>query len=115
MTKHKTGRVKSGLRLGWSCLGFESTKSTASRPTRAKRPLPISSEGARRSSSTISCSALKHGRVRSLLRDRGRVQRLRRPPGQPRCDAFGGVAGAAREAAGVQAADGVDVPLGVLA
>ena len=56
-----------------------------------------------------------HGRVSGLLGDRGRVQRLRRPPGQPRRHAFGGVAGAAREAAGVQAADGVDVSLGVLA
>ena len=37
------------------------------------------------------------------------------PPGQPRRDALGGVAGAAREAAGVQAADGLDVSLGVLA
>src|SRR5437867_9049829 len=50
-----------------------------------------------------------------LLGDRGRVQRLCRPPGQPRRHAFGGVAGAAREASGVQAADGVDVSLGVLA
>ena len=35
-------------------------------------------------------------------------------PGPPRRHALGGVAGAAREAAGVQAADGVDVSLGVL-
>src|SRR5207247_2884347 len=33
---------------------------------------------------------------------------------QPRRHALGGVAGAAREAAGIQAADGVDVSLGVL-
>ena len=56
-----------------------------------------------------------HGGVSGLLGDRGRVQRLRRAPGQPRRHAVGGVAGAAREAAGVQAADGVDVSLGVLA
>ena len=56
-----------------------------------------------------------HGGVCDLLDDRGRVRRLRRPPGEPRRHAFGGVAGAAREAAGVQAADGVDVSLGVLA
>ena len=56
-----------------------------------------------------------HGGVSVLLGDRGRVQRLRRAPGQPRRHAFGGVAGAAREAAGVQAADGLDVSLGVLA
>src|SRR5262249_44071080 len=36
-------------------------------------------------------------------------------PGPPRRHAVGGVAGAAREAAGVQAADGVDVSLGILA
>ena len=54
------------------------------------------------------------GGLSVLLGDRGRVQRLRRPPGEPRRHAFGGVAGAAREAAGVQAADGVDVSLGVL-
>ena len=56
-----------------------------------------------------------HGGVSVLLGDRGRVRRLRRPPGEPRRHAFGGVARAAREAAGVQAADGVDVSLGVLA
>ena len=55
-----------------------------------------------------------HGGLSVLLGDRGRVQRLRRPPGQPRRHALGGVAGAAREAAGVQAADGLDVSLGVL-
>src|SRR5438132_2417695 len=43
-----------------------------------------------------------HGGVSVLLGDRGRVRRLRRPPGQPRRHAFGGVAGASREAAGVQ-------------
>src|SRR5436309_15964597 len=35
----------------------------------------------------------------SLLGDRGRFRRLRRPPGEPRRHACGGVAGAAREAA----------------
>ena len=54
------------------------------------------------------------GGLSVLLGDRGRVQRLRRPPGEPRRHACGGVAGAAREAAGVQAADGLDVSLGVL-
>ena len=54
------------------------------------------------------------GGVSVLLGDRGRVQRLRRPPGEPRRHALGGVARAAREAAGVQAADGLDVSLGVL-
>ena len=48
------------------------------------------------------------------LGDRGWVQRLRRASGEPRRHALGGIAGAAREAAGVQAADGMDVSLGVL-
>ena len=56
-----------------------------------------------------------HGRVSVVFGDRGRVRRLCRPSGQPRCNALGGVAGAAREAAGVQAADGVDVSLGIRA
>ena len=47
-----------------------------------------------------------------LLGDRGRLQRVRRPPGQPRRDALGGLAGAAGEAAGVQAADGLDASPG---
>src|SRR5262245_41369934 len=55
-----------------------------------------------------------HRRLSVLLGDRGWVQRHRRPPGQPRRHALCGFAGAAREAAGVQAADGVDVSLGVL-
>jgi len=55
------------------------------------RPL---SEGARSSSSTTSCSGPTTRRVSVLLGDRGRVRRLRRPPGQPRRHAFGGVAGA---------------------
>ena len=50
-----------------------------------------------------SCSAIADG-----------FDGVRRPPRQPRRHALGGLAGAAREAAGVQAADGVDVPLGVL-
>ena len=50
------------------------------------------------------------GGLSVLLGDRGRLQRVRRAPGQPRRHAVGGVARAAREAAGVQAADGLDVP-----
>ena len=52
------------------------------------------------------------GGVSVLLGDRRRVRRLRRPPGQPRRHAVGGVAGAAGEAAGVQAADGLDASPG---
>ena len=56
-----------------------------------------------------------HCRMSSLLGGRRRFRWLRRPPGQPRRHVFGCVAGASRKAAGIQAADGVDVPLGVLA
>ena len=49
-----------------------------------------------------------------LLGDRRRLQRHRRAPRQPRRDALGRLARAAGEAAGVQAADGLDLPLGVL-
>ena len=55
-----------------------------------------------------------HGRMRVVLVDRRRLRRLRRSPGEPRRRPDGGVAGAARQAAGLQAADGVDVSLGVL-
>ena len=55
------------------------------------------------------------GIAMAQLGDRGRLQRLRRPSGQSRRDALGGVAGAAGEASGIPAADGLDVSLGVLA
>ena len=77
----------------------------------AERPLPRALAAPRL---PLHVRARLHGGVSVLLGDRGRVRRLRRPPGQPRRHAVGGVAGAAREAAGVQAADGVDVSLGVL-
>jgi predicted dithiol-disulfide oxidoreductase (DUF899 family) len=48
-----------------------------------------------------------------LLGYRGRVQWLHRPPGKSRCHAFGGVAGTACEVGGFQAADGLELPLGV--
>src|SRR6266700_1297034 len=53
-------------------------------------------------------------RVPVLLGDRGRLRRLRRPPRQPRRHALRGVAGSARETAGLPAADGLELPLGVL-
>jgi hypothetical protein len=56
-----------------------------------------------------------HRRLPILLSDRGWLQRVRRPPGQPRRHSIGGVPGASHEAAGVQAANGVDIYLGVLA
>jgi hypothetical protein len=42
---------------GRGCRGFESTRSTVSRPTRVWRLSPICSEDARSSSSITSCSA----------------------------------------------------------
>jgi hypothetical protein len=77
----------------------------------AGRPLPRALAAPRL---PLHVRARLHGRVSVLLGDRGRVRRLRRPPGEPRRHAFGGVAGASREAAGVQAADGLELPLGVL-
>src|SRR5438093_1030932 len=77
----------------------------------AGRPLPRALAAPRL---PLHVRARLHGGVSGLLGNRGRFQRLRRPPGEPRRHAFGRVAGAAREAAGVQAADGVDVSLGVL-
>src|SRR5262245_52072685 len=50
-----------------------------------------------------------------LLVNRRRLQRDRHTPGQSRRDAVGGVARAAGETQRLQAADGVDVSLGVLA
>ena len=55
-----------------------------------------------------------HGRVPVLLGDRGRLRRLRRPPRESRRHARRGVAGSAGETAGVQAADGLELPLGVV-
>src|ERR1700758_5027171 len=46
---------------------------------------------------------------------RRRLQRHRRAPRQPRRDALGGIARATSEAAGVQAADGLDLSLAVFA
>jgi hypothetical protein len=54
------------------------------------------------------------GSVSVLLVDRGRIQRLRHPLGKPRCHALGGIASAACEAAGLQAADGLEFPLGII-
>jgi hypothetical protein len=77
----------------------------------ADRPLPRALAAPRL---PLHVRARLRGRVPVLLGDRGRVRWLRRPPGQPRRHAVGSVAGAAREAAGVQAADGLDVSLGVI-
>jgi predicted dithiol-disulfide oxidoreductase (DUF899 family) len=49
----------------------------------------------------------------SCSANRGRLQRNLDPPGKSRCDALGGIARATSEAAGVQAADGLDISVGV--
>ena len=54
-----------------------------------------------------------HRRVSVLLGDRRRLLRLGRAPGQPRRRVHGGVAGPAGEAAGLQAADGLELSVGV--
>ena len=77
----------------------------------ARRPLPRAIAAAHLS---LHVRARVHGGVPVLLVDRRRVRRLRRPPGEPRRHADGGVAGAAAEAAGLQDADGVAVPVGVI-
>ncbi len=56
-----------------------------------------------------------HGGLSVLLGHCGRLQRLLRPPREPRRDAFGRLARTAREAARVQAANGMGLPVGVLA
>jgi len=130
MTKHMTGTRKEWLAARIELLEAEkeltrrmtscpaaaraawvvSTRSIDSRPTRgAPRggPLPRALAAPRLS---LHVRARLQGGVSVLLGDRGRVQRLRRHlPTTTSC--FGGVASASREAAGVQAADGVDVSL----
>src|SRR6266849_1645904 len=53
-----------------------------------------------------------HGRVSVLLGDRGRLRWLRRPPCESRRHALRGVSSSPAETAGVQAADGLELPLG---
>jgi hypothetical protein len=77
----------------------------------AGRPLPRTLAAARL---PLHVRPRLHGRVSVLLGDRGRVRRLCRPPRASRRRVHRGVAGAAREAAGVQAADGLELPLGVV-
>ena len=57
---------------GRGCRGFELTRSTVSRPTRAWRPSPICSKDVRSSSSITSCSAPSTRRLPGMLGDGGR-------------------------------------------
>ena len=91
-----------------------SRRTTASRPTRAAPRWPISSGGARSCSSTTSCSGptTRAGcPACSAIADGFNGSPS---TSKPRRDDVGGVARADRATAGVQAADGMDVPLGVL-
>ena len=78
----------------------------------AGRPLPRALTAPRVS---LHVRTRLHGGVSGLLGDRRRLRRLGSPPSQPRRHIFSGVAGASSEVAGVQAADGMDVPLSILA
>src|ERR1051326_3738176 len=80
--------------------GSGSTSRIDSTPTRGAPRWRTSSGGARSSSSTTTCS--------------GPSTRRGVPPAPPSLHAVGGVAGAARQARGVQAADGLELSLGVL-
>src|ERR1700728_4593056 len=55
-----------------------------------------------------------HSRLPVLLGDRRRLRRLRRAPRKSRRRVHSGATGTAREAAGVQAADGLELSVGVL-
>ena len=61
----------------------------------ARRPVPRPLAASRLS---LHVRPRLHGRMPVLLGDRRRLQRLRGASGEPRRDALGGVAGAAREA-----------------
>ncbi len=82
------------------------------RPRLAGRPL----RGARAAPRVpLHVRARLPGGLPVLLHDRGRVQRLRGAPGPPRRGAVGGVAGAPRQAPGLQAAARLDLPVGLRA
>ena len=106
---------RAGASGGRRCRGFGSTRRTGSTPTRGAPRWRTSSAGARSSSSTTSCSGPTTRPAARPARRSRTASTGGRAPGPPRRDALGGLAGAAREAPGVPAADGLDLPLGVLA
>src|SRR5260370_1187736 len=109
-TQRRAGAAAAGAAVGPDRQGVSIRDRGGERP--AGRPLPGALAAPRL---PLHVRARLHGGVPVVLGDRGRVRRLRDAPRQPRRHAVGGVAGAAREAAGVQAPDGVDVSLGVVA
>ena len=102
-TRRRTGAAATG-----AALGADRGRSTASRPTKAPRPSTISSEGAR--SSLIPLFGPVHRRVSVMLGDRGRLRRLSRASRTSRRRVPRRSRGLARETAGVQATDGLDLP-----
>ena len=117
MTKHKTGTRKEwlaarstcsrrrrnsrGAATSWrgggrNCRGSGSTRRIASRPTKGALPWRTSSEGARSSSSTTSCSGPTTRRAVRPAR-RSRTGSTGSRFGEPRRHALGGLAGAARD------------------
>ena len=82
--KELTQRSDELARSGRNCRGCQSIKDIASKPTRGAPRWQTSSEGARSSSSTTSCSApTTPAGCPSCSIDRRRLQRLRHAPGEP--------------------------------
>ena len=111
LTRHGDELARQRQALPWVRID----KPTNSRPTRGTPRLPTCSRALAAPRLPLHVWARLQGGMSVLLGDRRRLRRLRRSSREPRRHALGGVAGAARQAAGLQAADGVVVSLGVLA
>src|SRR5215469_17704691 len=108
-SQRRTGTAAPGAALGPDRQGLPLRDRRGERLT--GRPLPRALTAAHLS---LHVRAGLHRGLSRLLGDRRRLQRLRDSPGQPRRDALGGVTRPAGEAAGLQAADGLELPLGLL-
>src|SRR2546425_7429084 len=106
--QRRTGAVAAGAALGSNRQGV---------PLRDRRGHSVPRRSLQRTLAaphlSLHVRARVHGWVSVLLRHRGWLRRLRRPPRESRRHALRGVAGSARETAGVQAAHGLELPLGV--
>ena len=111
LTRRSDEVARQRQELPWVRIDKEYRFETDDGPRNPGRPVPRALAAARL---PLHVRARVHGGLPVLLGDRGRLQRLRRPPRQPRRHALRGVAGAAGEAAGVQAADGLELPVGVV-
>ena len=112
MTDHKTGTREEWLAARLELLEAEKELTRRSDELARRRQelpwVPIDKEYRfETDDGTASLADLFGGRSQLL------IYRLRRPPREPRRHALRGVAGSARETAGVQAADGLELPLGV--